>query len=364
MASLKTKIVGAGSIGNHLANAARQLGWDVVLCDVDPEALARTREEIHPQRYGAWDESIDLQLAGDVGWHGYDLIAIGTPPDSHVPLALEALEGKPRAILVEKPLCGPDLADAELLRERAAAQGVAVFVGYDHVVGEAARTAAEVAARLTPLTLDVEFREHWAGIFAAHPWLDGPADPYLGYWRRGGGASGEHSHAINLWQHLAHCVGAGDVERVSASLDYVRQGPAEYDRLCALQLTTREGLVGRVVQDVVTRPPRKWARVQGEQGFVEVGIGALPGRDRVSWQVGDDAPGERTIEKTRPDDFIAELRHIEASLPDAQAASPIRLARGLDTMLVVAAAHRSAALGRSIRIDRSRGCTPEALRSD
>ncbi len=31
---------------------------------------------------------------------------------------------------------------------------------------------------------------------AAHPWLAGPQDSYLGFWRRGGGASGEHSHAI------------------------------------------------------------------------------------------------------------------------------------------------------------------------
>jgi phosphoglycerate dehydrogenase-like enzyme len=27
------KILGAGSIGNHLANASRRLGWNVTLCD-------------------------------------------------------------------------------------------------------------------------------------------------------------------------------------------------------------------------------------------------------------------------------------------------------------------------------------------
>ncbi len=32
---MKVKIFGAGSIGNHLANAARVLGWSVDLCDVD-----------------------------------------------------------------------------------------------------------------------------------------------------------------------------------------------------------------------------------------------------------------------------------------------------------------------------------------
>jgi predicted dehydrogenase len=351
-------------VGNHLANAARRLGWDVVLCDEDAAALERTRTAIQPSRYGAFDDAIDLRLSRDVPWHGFDLIAIGTPPDSHVPLALQALEGKPRAILVEKPVCGPDLAGAEELRQRAAAQGVAVFAGYDHVVGEAPRAAAAAAARLDPITLDVEFREHWAGIFAAHPWLDGPSDTYLGYWRRGGGASGEHSHATNLWQHLARCAGAGEVERVSATLDYVVDGAADYDRLGLLHLVTSGGLAGRVVQDVVTSPPRKWARLQGRDGFVDLAIGHQPGRDLVRWQTGGAETLERVVEKTRPDDFIAELAHIESALAGDPAASPIHLERGLDTMLVLAAAHRSAELRRSVRIDRSAGCTPEALRPE
>ena len=48
--------------------------------------------------------------------------------------------------------------------------------------------------------IDVEIREHWQGIFNAHPWLDGPQDSYLGFWKKGGGAISEHSHGINIWQ--------------------------------------------------------------------------------------------------------------------------------------------------------------------
>jgi predicted dehydrogenase len=359
----RVKILGAGSIGNHLAHASRRLGWEVALCDVDPAALQRARGEIYPGRYGAWDDGIELQLASAAPRGGFDLIAIGTPPDLHVRLALEALDEKPRAVLVEKPVCGPDLAGAEELRQRAAAQSIPVFVGYDHVVGKAALAAADFARQLGPIeTLDVEFREHWAGIFAAHPWLDGPRDTYLGYWRRGGGASGEHSHAINLWQHLAHAVGAGRVTEVSASLHYVKDGAVEYDKLCMLNLRTESGLQGRVVQDVVTLPARKWARVQGEAGFVDVAIGFRPGADRVDYKLGAAAPESRVIEKTRPDDFIQELRHIESVLEGAEPGGPIGLDRGLDTMLVVAAAHRSEALRRSIRIDPGAGCTPDALR--
>jgi len=360
----KVKILGAGSIGNHLAHAARRLGWQVAIADVDPAALERTRTSIYPGRYGRWDEAIELYSAQDAPRGVYDLVVVGTPPDVHVPLALEALDESPRALLVEKPLCTPDLEGAEALRRKAEERGVAVFVGYDHVVGRAAREGLSAARGVGPVeTLDVEFREHWGGIFGAHPWLSGPQDTYLGFWRRGGGASGEHSHAVNLWQHLARELGAGRVAEVTATLDYVETDAVAYDRLCLLNLRTESGLFGRVVQDVVTRPARKWARVQGRDGWAEIVVGARPDADAVHFQHGDAAPESRVIEKTRPDDFIQELRHVARVVEEGGAGSPIGLRPGLETMLVVAAAHRSAREGRTIRIEHAAGCTQDALRA-
>ena len=47
-----------------------------------------------------------------------------------------------------------------------------------------------------------------------------------------------------------------------------------------------------------------------------------------------------TIEKSRPDDFIRELRHIEARLgrPQEAVKSPLWLMRGVETMRVLSAA--------------------------
>lgn len=360
----RIKVVGAGSIGNHLSHAARKLGWSVDLVDVDAAALERTRKEIYPARYGHWDDAIGVYQSADAPTGGYDLICIGTPPDSHIALARAAVAERPRAILVEKPVCGPDLNGAQALFEEAEAAGVAGFVGYDHVVGRASREAGSILAAETigkATTLDVEFREHWGGIFAAHPWLSGPSDSYLGYYKRGGGASGEHSHAANLWQHFANLCGAGRIVEVQAMLDFVRDGTVDYDRLCLMTLRTENGMIGRCVQDVVTQPARKWARAQGSDGFVEWWCGREPNVDVVVSGKQGATPTEQRITKTRPDDFIDELRHIEAALDADPAASPIALARGLDTMLVVAAAHRSAASGRKVSIDYSRGYRPEAL---
>lgn len=360
----KVKIFGAGSIGNHLANASRAQGWSVDIVDLDEDALGRTKNDIYPSRYGAWDPEIGLYTSSNAPVGGYDLIFIGTPPDSHIPLALQAIDEKPRAILIEKPICGPDLDGAQELVEKAAAAGVACFVGYDHVVGEASVKASEmIRANVVGdvATLDVENREHWGGIFAAHPWLDGPKDSYLGFWRRGGGACGEHSHGLNLWQHFAHELGAGRVVEVTATMEYYKDGETDFDKICLANLKAENGMIGRVVQDVVTFPARKWARVQGVDGAIDWYCGYKPGVDAVLSSLRGHERVEHLYPKTRPDDFKMELRHIASALESDPSGSPLSLTRGLDTMLVIAAAHKSAQEGRTVHIDYSKGYASAAL---
>jgi predicted dehydrogenase len=362
---MKIKMLGAGSIGNHLSHAARRLGWSVDLIDIDPAALKRARDEIYPGRYGSWDEAIGLFTSDDAPKGGYDLILVGTPPDSHMPLALAALDEEPRAILIEKPVCTPDLESADELLAKAKAKDCPLFVGYDHVVGAAAdRFRALIDENMVGevQTLDVEFREHWGGIFAAHPWLSGPSNSYLGFWRRGGGSAGEHSHAFNLWQHFAHRLGKGRVSRVTATLDYVEGNGVAYDRLCLANLETEGGLVGRVVQDVVTRPLRKWARLQGSEGFIEWVCGYEPGKDAIRYSGNDGEVSTETFSKTRPDDFILELRHIAAATNGHAYESPLTIERGLETMVVVAASHHSAQEGRTVEIGWSKGYSSQALK--
>lgn len=360
--TFRVKIYGAGSIGNHLAHASRRIGWDVMMCDVDPSALRRTKNEIYPTRYGKWDNGIALYDNKEMPADQADLVIVGTPPHTHLPIALDAVEKGPRAILIEKPVCGPDLKGARELVERAQANGVALFVGYDHVVSKVTQRAGQLMRdkRLGGLvTLDVEFREYWGGIFKAHPWLAGPWESYLGFSEKGGGASGEHSHGVNLWQHIAHEAGAGRVIEVQAMLDFVKDERVKYDSICLMHLKTETGLVGRCVQDVVTEPSKKWARAQCGAGYIEWHM--TPQLDTLTAQIGIDSPVIEKMPKTRPDDFITELRHIEAALASDPSQSPISLSRGLDTMLVLAASHLSHRTGRTVSIDYSAGPTPDAL---
>jgi predicted dehydrogenase len=361
----KVKIYGAGSIGNHFANASRCLGWEVHICDIDDAALKRTETQIYPARYGKWDNSIKLYNVADAPTNGYDVIIIGTPPEYHINLAIKSLEESPGAILIEKPLCTPCLERSNELFEMSKRSNTIICVGYDHVLGMATQEIGKIIKNgvLGKLeTIDVEFREHWQGIFNAHPWLSGPQDTYLGFWKKGGGASGEHSHALNLWQHIAHEVGAGRVIEVNATMDFVTTGGTDYDKLCAFNLKTETGLVGRVIQDVVTTPPRKWGRIQAQSGSVEWQFGIKAGVDVVYYRDKNNNSFEYSFEKTRPDDFIIELKHLDDLIEGREKSSGISLGRGLDTMLAIAAAHLSAKENRTVEIDYSKKYFFDCLR--
>jgi predicted dehydrogenase len=362
--SYRVKIIGAGSIGNHLAHAARSKGWTVTLTDMDQTALQRTRDNIYPSRYGKWDEEIVLKDSAAAMAEPADIVFIGTPPDTHIKLANVVLDStRPRALMIEKPLCGPDLQGCQALWQRARHDGVFIGVGYNHVLGRNTVVAEQALARGIGMisTISTRTREYWGGIFEAHPWLTGPASSYLGFYRRGGGAAGEHSHAINLWQHFAHVVGAGKVADVSATLDIVCEGGTEYDRICLLALRTAEGLTGDVIQDVVTAPTEKSARLQGSDGYIEWHCNYQPNIDAVIACKGDAKAEPILIPKTRADDFKAEVDHLESVLEGQTAISPITLERGLDTMMVIAAAFKSHQSGRRVSIDWQAGYVPDAL---
>lgn len=342
---LKTKIIGAGSIGNHLAQAARRMGWDVTVVDNDPEALRRMKEEIYPKRYGTWDENIKLSTSAEEPKGGFDLICVGTPPDSHIKLALAALKEKPKVLQIEKPLCTPTLEGLnEFLKEYQAQKETIAIVGYDHAISKSINEVVNLLKQNAigeVETLDVEFREHWQGIFSAHPWLKGPRDTYLGFSKRGGGAAGEHSHALHLWQFLANQAGLGEIKNMNSAMEIKKDNGTDYDCLAAFLFNTDQGKVGRVIQDVITLPVRKWVRLQGSKGYIEWIANGDPKGDVVKRALSGQEPTIKIFEKKRPDDFYEEMLHITALLEGKvkEQSSPLSLMSAVKVMKIIAEAH-------------------------
>ncbi|MCB2216859.1 Gfo/Idh/MocA family protein [Desulfofustis glycolicus] len=355
---VSVRIFGAGSIGNHLSFACRQKGWQVEMCDRDKTALERTQKDIYPGRYGKWDADIQLQLVEDLADEYRDVVIIGTPPEYHIPVALDQIRRiSPKIVLIEKPLCPPSLDGVGELLETAREHKCLVLVGYNHTLTRNTRVAEQLLADRVVgeiVTIDAGFREYWGGIFAAHPWLDGPKDSYLGYLSKGGGATGEHSHAINIWQHFAHITGNGRTTKVAAMHQIIRSDGVEYDQLGQMIVETESGLIGNIVQDVVTEPPEKKVKIIGKSGYIEWQVNATSDCDAVRYKTGDIPVQEQLFKKTRPDDFAGEIDHLADLLADPDQDSPISLTRGLETMLIIEAAYKSSKESRFVTVDYSR----------
>ena len=208
-------------------------------------------------------------------------------------------------------------------------------------------------------TLDVQFREHWGGIFNAHPWLDGPGDSYLGFSEIGGGSTCEHSHALNLWQYLAKTLGKGRIVEVQAMMDFFIKNEIKYDKLAFFNLKTDKKFTGRVVQDVITKPSSKVAKIQSSDAYLEWHCSYKENADLIKNNI-DSELEELVFNKTRPEDFIVELKHIQKNLISKEE-SPISLRNGLDTMLVIGAGFLSNKIKRNIFIDYSVGYNKKAF---
>ncbi len=363
----RVKVFGAGSIGCHLSNACRKLNWQVDMLDIDPLALERVKTEIYPSRYGKWDDEINLYEVKDHPKTEHDLIIIGTPPDFHIEIALRELKANPpKVMLIEKPLCTPALEGCDELLELAKTTKTTVLVGYNHNLTRNSSAALNLINQDTigdALSISAFVREYWGGIFAAHPWLDGPKASYLGFWNRGGGATGEHSHSISAWQMFAHHFNKGRVCEVSSTMRMVKDSNVDYDEISYMQLTTEKGFLGDVTQDVITKPTNKSLRIQGTNGFLEWIVNKDKDNDAIIYSSGEEATKTELFKKSRPDDFRYEIEHIEKILNGTEdgAKSVISLERGLDTMMVISAAYKSAQNKRPVKIDYSNGYSQESL---
>ena len=146
-------------------------------------------------------------------------------------------------------------------------------------------------------------------------------------------------------------------------MDFVEDGVVSYDRICNINVRTEKGYPGTIVQDVITEPSNKYMRIQGKDGFLEWHVNWSPEGDAVIAGVKGRAVDTMVLPKKRPDDFICEMEHVSDIMDGKAARSPISLERGLDTMMVIAAAYLSDRLKKVMEIDYSRGYTLDSIRA-
>ncbi len=357
---IRVGIIGAGSIGNHLAFSARKKGWDVTVTDNSSDSMERFREVIYPQRYGEFDQGIELLSLEDFWAKKYEIIFIGTPPDSHFDLFLKALALKPKIIVIEKPISHPSL---EVLREfdkHIKNSNIPVLCGYNHRVGLNTKLALELARTNSiglPKLLTSKVLESWDGILKAHPWLNGPEESYLGYTQRGGGATFEHSHGIDLWMYYAHELHVGEITRISAKGKFVvTDDGLDYDEMIHIDIETTSGCQGIVAQDVITDPSQKYVEIHAENGYIKSIVGDTKVSDRVLWKstADDKISADVLINKTRYFDFDNEIDEIERLYKlgaTKNVSSALHAEMAIKSAFVGCAALEAARLGVTLSLD-------------
>jgi len=349
---LTAKVIGAGSIGNHLTHALRSLNVDVTIVDVDKSALERTRTVIYPERYGSFDTSITLTHPDDVGDKAFDLCVIGTPPDTHVAIASRELAVGHRALLIEKPLASPGAEDLQKFTTLVEESPTRVLVAYNQrLKTNTAEFLAQARSNKlgTLMSISGRMREDWAGILKAHPWLSDATESYLGHTSRGGGALYEHSHATDFALFIAYELGQGRPETVEANLDKVDHNNGSYDKEARLSITTTSGMSVTVSQDLYTWPAEK-------------SLDAVFTEGKLRWEMHGDhdsvhvtKPESDTVvtnfPKTRPDDFLPEMEHVISLLTSGEdVLSPLDFSEALHTSWTLEAALTSHATGAPVTI--------------
>ena len=340
----KVRIIGAGSIGNHLANGFVNNDFYVEISDKDPEAIKRTRNQIYPSRYGEWDERINIISDTDDGVFETDLLVIGTPPNTHTEIALQQLKRcSPSIILIEKPISHPDLRDFYELERICRDRQIRILVGYNHRLTE----NTVIASRLISegklgevFSITSQTRESWNGILKAHPWLAGPEDSYLASIEKGGGALYEHSHALNLLQYFIDLCKLPRIISVLAAIDIVTNTKMHYDRCSFLSLLNTQGNVFQVIQDVVSNPSIKELKINGTMG--ELIWRTSSTLDEVLlFNSNGILIEEYKLVKNRKDDFAPEIIHIKNLLLGNISTSPLDYKFAHETMEIISAAFES-----------------------
>ena len=254
-------IFGAGSIGNHMANACSKMNYDVFITDISNKALHRMKNKIYPQRYKKWNKKINIIRFNN--WQKlnkeFDLIIIGTPPNTHLSLlkkCLKTLESD--KILVEKPLCS----FKEKLDFIKNIKNEYIFCGYNHSVSPSINYLFEklVNHKEKIKFIDIQWREGWNGILGAHYWLKNEFSSYLGDYKSGGGGLQEHSHGL----HLAVCLISNFFKKktkiISKSATFNSNKKYKYDNYSRLFFSNKIQNLNLEI-DLLSNTPRKEIKV-------------------------------------------------------------------------------------------------------
>jgi hypothetical protein len=313
----KILIFGAGSIGNHLANACRKNKLDVSIVDISFEALSRMKNKIYPSRYKKWDDNIKILNYTDVfkSKVKYYLIIIGTPPSTHLSIVKKIKKSLSyKKLLIEKPLTTfkQKKTIPSLFKNKEK-----IFVGYNHSISNSFIYFADMLKKNISCKdiqyIEINWKEGWNGILNAHFWLKDEFSSYLGDVNKGGGSLHEHSHGL----HLAVCL--GDILKFKLPnnfssnlyLKYNKCKKKYYDSFSNINWSVKNFFINYTT-DLITEPAEKSIKIFTKKLIYVIIFNYNKKVDKIEILNKKNEFLKKKIffKKKRSTDFINEIRHI------------------------------------------------------
>lgn len=328
-------IFGAGSIGNHMTNACLKLDYNVFVTDISNIALYRMKNKIYPQRYKRWNKNINIIKFKQ--WQKlkkkFDLIIIGTPPNTHLSLLKKCLKVfDSDKILVEKPLCS----FSEKLNFIKNLKNKYIFCGYNHSVSPSINFLFKklIDNNEKIKFIDVQWREGFNGILGAHYWLKNQFSSYLGDYKLGGGGVQEHSHGLHLAVCLMNKFFKKKTKLISKNVTFHSNRNYKYDNYSRLFFSNKNQSLNLEI-DLLSNKPRKEIKVfcnkfnfswiHNYNSKADAVIIYEKNREKINF-----------FKKSRSTEFVNEIKHIESiKTKKDYLASRINVKKGVETISVI-----------------------------
>ena len=307
----KILIFGCGSIGNHMSYAARRLKFKVFVPDIQSRALLRMKNIIFPKRYKKWDNKINIINYNNVFKlnEKFDLIIIGTPPNSHLKLLnFCKLKLKFKNILIEKPLTVySKLYEVKRIRFE---NDCNIFCGYNHSISKSFSYFFNKLKKIENIEyIQVNWKEGWGGILGAHFWMKNEHSSYLSNFKSGGGSLQEHSHGLHLLLILLKKYNISlEKEKLMTNISYVKKSKKKYDRLVNLQ-AEKNGLIYKYETDLITEPADKSILIKSRGCNIQLIFNYKKNCDAVIIMNGKKKE-IKIFKKTRSSEFENEIKYV------------------------------------------------------
>jgi predicted dehydrogenase len=332
------KIIGSGSAGNHMAFALEKFAKTITMSDISKKALKRSKYQVYIPRYKKWSKKINQLIEGKDLKNDYDGIVIASPPSTHLNLLKKNIN-KSNFFLIEKPICEPNKKTINNFKKIINKYKNKIFLcGYNHRLFPSTILLKKILKKEKNQFnyVEIKFKENTDGFLKAHNWYKSLSDSYLSNSKKGGGALSEHSHGINLCQHLFD--DKFNYKLINKDINFLKNNNSNYDKTSNLIFSNKNKIIN-IFQNFETKPTEKEIIVSGNKFFVKLIYNYRNSDDKViHYNKKNKLKKLYIFRKKRADDFIYEAKYFVNSIKQKKkkkVKNILSAENALKTMLII-----------------------------